>query len=105
MLTGKARKFDRSHIKSKFNLKAAAIAFEALVRKLRCKYILVSYSNMEGKGDPRSRNRIPAKEMMDIMSARGPVSVFERPFKAFSAGKSYVEDHAERLFLCRVGKP
>ena len=104
-LTGKARKFDRAHIKSKFNLKAAATAFSQLVKNLRCKYILVSYSNMEGKGDPRSRNRISASEMIEVLSSRGPVDVFERPFKAFSAGKSEVKNHAERLFLCRVREP
>ena len=101
-LTGKARKFDRAEIKSEFNLKAAATAFSQLVNNLSCNYILVSYSNMEGKGDPRSRNRISANEMIEILSSRGSVQVFERPFRAFSAGKSEVKNHAERLFLCRV---
>ncbi len=101
-LVGKAKKFDRRFLKSLFNLKEAASAFEKLIDKLRCPYVLVSYSNMEGKGDARSRNRISGKELIDTLSKRGSVDVFERPFKAFSAGKSVVLDHAERLYLCRI---
>ena len=31
---------------------------------------------------------------------RGEVKVFSEAYKAFSAGQSDIEDHAERLFLC-----
>ena len=101
-LHGKARKFDRSAIKSAFNSKGAAKALATLVEALNCSYILFSYSNMEGRGDPRSQNKIRASEIEEILESRGDVEVFERPFRAFSAGKSKLEGHAERLFFCTV---
>jgi adenine-specific DNA-methyltransferase len=101
-LKGVARKFDRAELKSDFNLKAASCAMRELVSSLKCRYIVLSYSNMEGKGDSRSSNRISAHELCDILSCRGTVSSFEIPFKPFSAGKSVVEQHMERLYLCKV---
>ena len=73
-----------------------------LVNSLQCRYIVLSYSNMEGKGDRRSANRISSLELCDILSSRGSVSFFEIPFKPFSAGKGIVEEHMERLYLCKV---
>jgi len=104
-LVGKARKFDRRGLKSRFNVKDAPNAFAELVARCSCRHLLVSYSNMQDKGDPRSQNRIEYDYILAVLGTRGDVRVFERPFKAFSAGKGRVDDHAERLFWCRVTTP
>jgi len=100
--SGIACKFDRKHLKSDFNQIKAAKAMEELVRSLNCRYILLSYSNMEGKGHSRSSNKITEKELQHILSIRGDVSMFEVPYRAFTTGKANVEDHRERLYLCKV---
>lgn len=97
---GVAKKMDRTSLKSKYCTKSAAEAFEDLVSHLKCKYIVLSYNNMEKKGNDRSNARISDEDIFRILSAKGEVKVFSEEYKAFTTGKSDIADNQERLFLC-----
>ena len=101
-VSGVARKFDRSGLKSDYCSINATKAFKDLVKKLNCKYILLSYNNMANKGDNRSNAKILDEDIMLILSKKGMTKVFSKNYKAFSAGKSDIKDNQERLFLCEV---
>jgi len=103
---GKARKMDRTALKSAYCSEArAAVAFADLIAHARCRHILVSYNNMAQKGDKRSNACIPDVAIQRALEARGEVTVFEQPFKPFSAGLREIEGHTERVFYCRVTSP
>ena len=55
---------------------------------------------MAAKGNDRSNAKLSDEDILDILGSRGEVKVFSEAYKAFSAGQSDIEDHAERLFLC-----
>lgn len=99
---GVAKKIDRSHIKSRYNLKSAGVAFGDLVDNIRAKYILVSYNDMGTSGDVRSQSRISDHEILSALKRRGEVQIFKTDFKQFTTGKSHKADLKERIFLCKV---
>ncbi|MBN2055572.1 DNA adenine methylase [bacterium] len=101
-LEGKARKFDRSALKSRYNGRHAAAAFADLVASADCRHILFSYNNMKTRGDHRSNAAISDDAIMAILKEKGRVTVHERPYNAFTAGKSSHGDNKERVFYCRV---
>jgi len=57
---GVARKMDRSNLKSAYCTKSATKAFEDLIQKINANYILLSYNNMEEKGNDRSNAKLAA---------------------------------------------
>ncbi len=97
---GVAKKMDRSALKSKYCTRSATEAFDDLIKQLKCKYIVLSYNNMAKKGNDRSNARISDDDIIRILSAKGEVKVFSEEYKAFTTGKSDIEDNQERLFLC-----
>ena len=99
-VVGVARKMDRQHIKSDYSTNKAPAALEDLIGNIDAKYILLSYNNMAQKGNGRSNAKISDIDIMRILSAKGRVIVFSQDYKAFSAGKSSINAHEERLFLC-----
>ncbi len=101
---GVARKMLRSDLKSQYCLKEAPKAFDDLISNADCRYILVSYNNMAGKGNQRSNARIKDEEIIRILSKRGGTEIFETKFKRFTTGKSKIEGHTERVFFCKVLK-
>lgn len=102
---GVALKMDRDKsIKSKYCTKSATRQFSELIDSIDCKYILVSYNNMGQKGAGRSQAKIDDTDILKLLSNKGNVKVFETDFNQFNAGKTSIEDHKERLFLCEVGK-
>ena len=101
---GKAKKMSRAHLKSKYCLKTAPKAFDDLIKNADCKHILISYNNTGESKDGRSNARIKDSEMENTLKHKGEVEVFERDYKAFTAGKSDTDGHAERVFYCKVTK-
>src|SRR3989344_2726896 len=99
---GVAKKFNRSHIKSKYNMKSAGVAFCDLIDNINAKYILVSYNDMGSSGNARSQSRISDHEILSALKRRGEVRVFETDFKQLTTGKSSKDDLKERIFLCKV---
>ena len=101
---GVANKMLRSSLKSQYCLKTAPKAFEDLISNANCRYILVSYNNMAEKGNSRSNARIKDGEIIRILSKKGKIEIFETEFKSFTAGKSRIEGHTERIFFCEILK-
>ena len=101
---GVAKKMLRSVLKSQYCLKTAPKAFDDLISNANCRYILVSYNNMAGKGDQRSNARIKDEEIIRNLSKRGKTEIFETEFKSFTTGKSKIQGHTERVFFCEVLK-
>ena len=98
---GVAKKMDRTPLKSKYCTQSAPKAFDDLISKLDARYILVSYNNMENKGNERSNARISDEEILASLKKRGKVQIFSEEYKAFTTGKSDRSDNQERLFLCK----
>lgn len=101
---GKAKKMDRSHIKSDYCLQSASRAFADLISNANCKHILLSYNNTGESKDGRSNARISDERIINILKSRGEVDIFERDYKAFTTGKSDTDGHTERVFYCKVTK-
>ena len=101
---GVAKKMKRNEIKSKYCSVSAPLAFKDLIENINSKYIIVSYNNMGTKGAGRSQAKISDEDIMDILSAKGIVKVYETDFNQFNTGKTYIEGHKERLFVCKVGQ-
>lgn len=102
---GTAKKMNRDNLKSKYCLRSSAVeAFEDLINKLDCKYILLSYNNTSNKANDRSNARISDEDILRILSKKGKVRIFTQKYRAFTTGKSKNEDNEERLFLCTVDK-
>lgn len=99
---GVAKKIDRSHIKSKYNMKSAGVAFCDLIDNIDAKYILVSYNDMGSSGNARSQSRISDHEILSALKRKGEVRIFETDFRQFTTGKSRKDDLKERIFLCKV---
>lgn len=99
---GKAGKMDRSNLKSNYCLKSATKAFDDLIKNAKCKHILISYNNTGESKDGRSNARISDDELIRILKNKGKVEIFERDYKAFTAGKSETNGHAERIFYCKA---
>ncbi|MDO8513094.1 MAG: Dam family site-specific DNA-(adenine-N6)-methyltransferase [bacterium] len=99
---GVAKKIDRSHIKSQYSMKSAAIAFGDLIDSINAKYILVSYNDMGSSGNGRSQSKISDHEILSALKRKGEVKIFYKDFKQFTTGKSCKDDLKERIFLCKV---
>lgn len=99
-VTGVARKMDRSALKSEYCTQNATKAFEEMIENISSKYILLSYNNMAEKGNQRSNAKISDDDIIRILKKKGTVTVYSETYKAFTTGKSKIEDNQERLFLC-----
>jgi len=97
---GKARKMDRTALKSNYCKRNAPTVFSELIQSLHCRYILLSYNNMANKGNDRSNAKISDDNILQILSSKGEVKIFTQNYKAFNAGSTERSDNQERLFLC-----
>ncbi len=100
---GTAKKMiNRNHLKSNYSTQKAPAVFDDLIQNLTAKYILVSFNNMAKKGNNRSNAKISNEEIISALEKRGTVQIFNTPFRAFTAGKTNIDDHQELLYLCTV---
>jgi adenine-specific DNA-methyltransferase len=99
-----AKKMARDHLKSRYRLKSASVAFSDLIENIspKTKYILVSYNDMGSSGDPRSQARISDHELRSALERRGRLKIYEKQFRQFTTGKSTNNNLKERLFFCQV---
>lgn len=101
---GVAKKMKRNGIKSKYCSVSAPLAFKELIENIDAKYIIVSYNNMGTKGSGRSQAKISDEDIMSVLNNKGKVKVYETDFNQFNTGKTNIDNHKERLFVCKVGK-
>lgn len=93
---------NRKEYNSDYCLKTAINAFEDLINKAKAKYIILSYSDMAKKGNDRSNARMSDKEIINILEKKGKVFIESIKHKPFSTGKTNLEIHNERLFICQT---
>lgn len=99
---GKAAKMvNRSKYNSKYCSKTAIQSFEELINNINAKYFILSYSNMEKKGNDRSNSRMEDKDIIRILENKGDLKIKTIEHQAFSTGKSKINNHQERLFICK----
>lgn len=101
---GVARKMNRDNIKSEYCRSNATNAFEDIVQKLNCKYIVLSYNNTGTSANDRSNAKISDEDILRILRKKGTVKIFSQKHNAFTTGKSSNINNAERLFICKVFK-
>ena len=99
---GVAKKMDRSALKSDYCTIKATTAFEELIDKINCKYILLSYNNTGDTANGRSNAKLTDEDIINILSKKGNVKVYSKAYKAFTTGKSDNITNEERIFLCTV---
>ncbi len=83
---------------------SAPIAFNDLIQKLDCKYIVVSYNNTYNSKSNSSKNKITLEEIINILSNKGETQIFDKGYKAFNSGKTDMKDHKEFIFITKVEK-
>ena len=66
--------------------------------------ITYSYNNMGTKGAGRSQAKISDDDILNALNAKGKVKIYETDFNQFNTGKTHIDGHKERLFVCKVGK-
>lgn len=93
---------NRKEKSSAYNKKDAPQAFQDLIQHINANYILVSYNNMEHKGNSRSNAKISFNEIKSILENKGKTMIFEKSYQPFNSGHTNLEDHKELLYLCEV---
>ena len=102
IVEGVAKKMDRDNLKSDYCTIKATQAFEDLIDKLQCKYIILSYNNTGDSANGRSNAKLTDEDIIRILQKKGTVKVFSKSYKAFTTGKSEIDNNEERLFFCKV---
>ena len=97
-LHGEARKPDAENM-SEYCRKGAPAAFADLVRKLRCRCLVVSYNNTYDSKSKSSKNKITLEQIRAVLDSVGKTTVYSRKFAFFNAGKTDFDDHREYLFV------
>lgn len=100
---GKASKMkNRKELNSKYCNKTAIETFDELISSVKAKYFILSYSDMGTKGNDRSNARMSDVDIIRIMEQKGKLTIKDMVHQAFSAGKSQIYNHKERLFICEL---
>jgi len=93
---------NRKDYNSEYCLKTAIEAFEDLITKAKAKYIVLSYSDMAKKGNDRSNARMSDEDIVRVLENKGTLIIESVKHKPFSTGKTNLETHNERLFICKT---
>jgi len=101
---GVAKKMDRSHIKSDYNLSTAKEAFKNLIDSANAKYILLSYNTTENKLNNRSNAKLPTEFIISVLKSKGTLKIYEKEFNQFTTGKTNLNKHKERIYFVKVNK-
>lgn len=83
---------------------SAPQAFADLIKKLNCKYIVVTYNNTYKPKSSSSANKISFEQIIAILNTRGSTKVFNKAYRYFNAGKTEFNDHKEFVFVTKVEK-
>ena len=97
-----SKMLNRKEYNSEYCLKTAIKAFEDLITKAKAKYIILSYSDMAKKGNDRSNARMSDEDIIRVLKSRGELVIESIKHKPFSTGKTNLDTHNERLFICKT---
>ena len=98
VLQGTARKPPTENM-SEYCRNGAFAAFTDLVRKLKCRLLVVSYNNTYSSKSKSSENKITLEQLKTALDSVGKTKVFARKHGFFNAGKTDFDDHKEYLFV------
>lgn len=101
---GNSMKFKRDNLKSGYSKSKAPQLMEDLVKNADCKLLIVSYNNTYDAKSGASNNKITEKELYEILSKKGKTDIIEMNYKSFNAGKTNLNNHKEKLYVCEVNK-
>lgn len=97
-LHGEARKPDPENM-SDYCRNSALTVFTNLIRRLRCRYLFVSYNNTYSSKSKSSENKISLEQLRSALEKIGRTSVFAHKHSFYNAGKTSFNDHREYLFV------
>jgi len=98
----KAKKMERKNIMSEYSKANAKAVFEDLIENINAKHIIVSYNNTYKAKSTSSVNSITYEDMIQILEKKGEVKIYETDYRFFNSGKTNLDKHKERLFVCKV---
>ncbi len=99
---GTSMKFKRNHLKSDYSKAKAPIVLKDLIDNLKAKLIVVSYNNTYSAKSSASNNKITESQLLDILTAKGKVTVKRIKHKSFNSGKTNFKNHQEILYICKT---
>ena len=100
---GRSMKFKRNELKSGYcRTKTAKKLFKQLIEDIKCKLIVVSYNNTYDAKSTSSNNTISEEDIIEILKQKGKVTIKEKEYKYFNAGKTDLKGHKELLYICEV---
>ena len=99
---GNSMKFKRDALKSGYSRSIAPKLLAELIDSLNCKVIIVSYNNTYSARSLASNNKINEEQILQILSKKGIVSKREIDHNYFNAGKTFLPEHKENLYICKV---
>lgn len=77
-------------------------AFKELIYSLNCKYVVVSYNNTYDSKSNSSKNKMTLNDIETVLNNKGVTEIYRKPYRAFNAGKTDMDNHEEILFVTRV---
>ena len=102
---GNSMKFKRDELKSGYcRRNTAKNLFADLINSLNSKLIVVSYNNTYDAKSVSSNNTLFPQEIIEILKKKGKVTIKEKKYKSFNAGKTDLKGHKEMLYICEVNK-
>lgn len=101
---GISMKFKRDNLKSGYSRIEAPLLMNDLIKNAKCKLLIVSYNNTYNARSGASNNKITEDELYNMLSNKGKTSVIEIDYKSFNAGKTNLNNHKEKLYVCEVNK-
>ena len=60
------------------------------------------YNNTYNSKSSSSKNKITLESIEKILSAKGELTVFEKPYQYFNAGKTKLDNHKEFIFISKI---
>lgn len=81
---------------------SAPDVFKDLINKLNVKYIAVTYNNTYTSRSTSSKNKITLEQIEKVLKEKGETKIFQKDYKAFTTGKTELNDHKEYLFITKV---
>jgi adenine-specific DNA-methyltransferase len=80
----------------------AVDVFADLIKKLDCKYIVVTYNNTFKSKSSSSQNKITLEQITETLKKKGATKVLSKSYRFFNSGKTDFNGHKEYLFITKV---
>lgn len=100
-LSGVALKPNEENM-SEYCRSKAPYVLRDLINSLDCKCIVLTYNNTYSSKSNSSQNKISLNEIKNILKSKGRLSIIEKEYNYFNAGKTSFDNHKEFLFLVEV---